>query len=156
MRTCASLWIFHGVIAGFNYSHLVYSILPLLLLSPWIAVSDIRNRRIPNRALLVLWILIEIVNVSRVEPGELVPHTRAFLTFAIGSFFYGATRGAIGMGDIKLFAILNLSLSNWQDSLLALTYACFIGLIWAILTRRSQIAFGPPLLMGSFLLLISR
>ena len=60
------------------------------------------------------------------------------------------------MGDIKLFAILNLSLSNWQDSLLALTYACFIGLIWAILTRRSQIAFGPPLLMGSFLLLISR
>lgn len=133
----------------------MYSTLPLLLVSPWIAVSEIRNRRIPNRSLLVLWILIEMVNMSRLNTGELAPHLRAFLAFAIGSLFYWVTRAAIGMGDIKLFAILNLSLSNWQDSLLALTYACFIGLIWALFTRRLRIAFGPPLLIGSLLLLIS-
>lgn len=141
--------------AGFKYSHLVYETLPLLLVSPWIAVSELRSRRIPNRALLVLWILIEIANLPRMSPGELALHERTFLAFAIGSIFYWLTRGAIGMGDIKLFAILILSLKNWQDSLLALTYACFIGLIWALLTRRSQIAFGPPLLLGSLLVLVS-
>lgn len=134
----------------------MYAILPLLLVSPWIAVAELRSHRIPNPSLLVLWVLIELANLPRTLVEELARHERALFALALGLIFYWLTRAAIGMGDIKLFAILNLSLHNWQDSLLALTYACLAGLIWALLVRRSRIAFGPALLLGSLLILISR
>ena len=155
-HTCASLWIFQRELAGFKYSRLVYALLPLLLVSPWIAVAELRNHRIPNRSLLVLWVLIELANVPRTPWEELAAHERSLLAFTSGVIFYWLTRAAIGMGDIKLFAILILSFGNWQDSLLALTYACLVALIWALFVRRSRIAFGPALLIGSLLILISR
>lgn len=155
-RTCASLWIFQRELAGFKYSRLVYALLPLLLVSPWIAVAELRNHRIPNCSLLVLWVLIELTNLPRTPSEELAAHERALLAFTVGVIFYWLTRAAIGMGDIKLFAILILSFGNWQDSLLALTYACLVALIWALFVRRSRIAFGPALLIGSLLILISR
>lgn len=155
-RTCASLWILQKESAGFKYSRLVYAILPLLLVTPWIAVAELGSHRIPNRSLLVLWVLIELANLPRTFLEELARHERALFALAFGVIFYWLSRAAIGMGDIKLFAILNLSLRNWQESLLALTYACLAGLIWALLVRRSRIAFGPALLLGSLLILISR
>jgi len=53
------------------------------------------------------------------------------------------------MGDIKLFALLALSLGSLSRSMTALTYAAIIALIYAVVARKSVIPFGPALLIGA-------
>jgi leader peptidase (prepilin peptidase)/N-methyltransferase len=65
------------------------------------------------------------------------------------------SRGGMGGGDIKLFAVLGLVL-GWQDVLLAFFFSCFygaiiggIGLLIGKVERRKPIPFGPFIVLGT-------
>jgi leader peptidase (prepilin peptidase)/N-methyltransferase len=62
-----------------------------------------------------------------------------------------ASRGALGFGDVKLAAILSGAVAAvaWQSVVWALLGACGLALVWAAVTRRRDIAFGPWLALGA-------
>lgn len=129
-----------------------------LIFSPitvWICIVDVREHRIPNRALVLLTLSIETHLVLLGSSPILQPHLFALLTFSVGCVVSLALRGAIGMGDIKLLALLVLLNGHLQPTLEILIYASNLALIWAIFKRKRSIPFGPSLLAGYFLTLIS-
>ena len=129
-----------------------------LMVSPitlWISIVDVKERRIPNRALALLALSIEIHLVLSESSPILYSHLFALLTFSIGCGVSLALRGAIGMGDIKLLALLALLNAHLRPTLEILIYASTMALIWAIFKRKRSIPFGPFLLAGYFLTLIT-
>jgi Flp pilus assembly protein protease CpaA len=132
----------------------VYFWLFLSPLTAWICIVDVREHRIPNKALLLLALLIEIHLVFSKGSSTLHSHIFALLTFFSGYGLGLTLRGAIGMGDIKLMALLTLLNAHLQSTLKILIYASVLALIWAIITRKRSVPFGPSLLAGYFLTLI--
>ena len=124
------------------------SYFPLVLAAPWIVISDIKSRLIPNKALLMLWSLIVASQFSLKWSQQLSIYEFGCSLFVIGLVFYFLSSHSIGMGDIKLLALSGLMLNQLQRILEALTYAAVIGLIWAIATRKNSIPFAPPLIVG--------
>lgn len=128
-----------------------------LILSPltaWICLVDVREHRIPNKALLSFGLLIEIhLELSR-GISILHAHLFALLIFVAGCGVSFILRGAIGMGDVKLLALLALLNGHLRPTLEVLIYASILGLIWAVLVRKRSVPFGPSLLAGYFLILV--
>lgn len=114
-----------------------------------IAISDIKNHRIPNRALAVLWVLEEGFQCHHGWRFLLSLNTISLLIFITGCSLHLLTGTAVGMGDIKLFALLALLLGGLSRSMEALTYAAIIALIYAVVARKRSIPFGPALLLGT-------
>lgn len=128
--------------------------LPLIIIAPWIAWSDIRSRRIPNRALISLWLLY-LISTSRMDwSQELRRHELAALLLVGGVFIHWISNGAIGMGDIKFIALEGLLFGQIRLVLEALTYSAVIGLIWVAVTRKRSIPFAPSLIAGTFLVML--
>ena len=129
-----------------------------LLVSPitiWICIVDVKDRRIPNRALVLLALSIEIhLGLSESSP-ILHSHLFSFFIFSVGCGVSFALRGAIGMGDIKLLALLALLNGHLRPTLEILIYASTLALIWAVFKRKRSLPFGPSLLAGYFLTLIT-
>jgi len=127
----------------------VFELTPLLLLGIPIAISDIKNHRIPNRQLMALWVVEEIFQRDRGWHALFSTNITALLIFITCLILYLATGSAIGMGDIKLFAVLVLPLGNLSRSITALTCATIVALIYAVVARKRVIPFGPALLIGT-------
>ena len=128
--------------------------LPLIIVAPWIAWSDIRSRRIPNTALMSLWLLYLISTFRMDWSQELRRHQLAALLFVGGVFIHWISKRAIGMGDIKFIALEGLLFGQVQMVLEALTYSAVIGLIWITVTKKRSIPFAPSLIAGSFLVML--
>lgn len=129
-------------------------LLPLLLVGPQIAVSDFKFHRIPNRALIALLIMDEIIALNRGWVRMATSNASAMLILFAGALFYILAKGAIGMGDIKLFALLTLLLEGFSKSMAALTYAALIALIYAVTVRKRTIPFGPALICGAIVVIL--
>jgi len=127
----------------------MFELVPLLVVGIPIAISDIKSHRIPNRGLITLWVLEEISQLHRGWHLTLTSNMTSLLIFLAGCTLHLSTRTLIGMGDIKLFALLALSLGSLSRSMTALTYAAIIALIYAVVARKSVIPFGPALLIGA-------
>ena len=128
--------------------------LPLIIVTPWIAWSDIRSRRIPNKALISLWLLYLISTFTMGWSQELRRHELAALLLVGGVFIHWISKGAIGMGDIKFIALEGLLFGQVQLVVQALTYSALIGLIWVAVTKKRSIPFAPSLIAGSFLVML--
>ena len=123
-------------------------------LSVWICLVDVKEHRIPNKALLLLGILIEIhLEISK-GISILHSHLFALLIFVAGCGVTFILRGAIGMGDVKLLTLLALLKGHLLPTLEILILASFLALIWAVFTRKCSVPFGPSLIAGYFLVLI--
>lgn len=128
--------------------------LPLILVFPWITYSDLRFHRIPNSALLVLFALTEVEGLTA---GIHIPSTRYLLALWI---FLGGwitrllLRGAIGMGDVKLYALSSLHFGTVERCFDALLLASILGLFSATIARRRVIPFAPALLSGALLVIL--
>ena len=132
----------------------------LLLFGIPISVSDIRTRRIPNRYVLPMFVTSEI---------QLLLSQRALsVRFWSSNFFHlnlfllsflvvaiclvaNAPR-VIGMGDIKLLAVLILLCKTPMTWLSMLCVATFFGLLWGLFTRKRSIPFAPSILLAALLL----
>lgn len=134
----------------------------LLAISVPLAVTDIREHRLPNKltlsaAILTLTSLAAASLISGDWQALISALVAALATFLIGWLL--AARAAIGMGDIKLLLSLNayagylsplLPVISLTVALLAATLINSIFLLRRRLSIQSSIALGPYLLLGFF------
>ena len=129
-----------------------------------IVLTDIRSHRIPNKYLGLLFVIgvadVLVNGYSIIRCGE-----SALLVIAIYSLLnYGTQKvfgySAIGMGDIKYTACLQLFIVSSQDSLLSqiswqLLMAWICGGVIAVITRRvmradpRRIPFAPAIFLAA-------
>lgn len=127
--------------------------LPLALVAPWIIASDITKHIIPNRAQLALLLLTEISLIHQGLTIMLHANLMGIYTLLTCLIIRALSASRVGMGDVKLVAILAILLGNTGELLSSLTLATLFGLIWVITTRKMVIPFAPSLILGAFLVL---
>jgi leader peptidase (prepilin peptidase)/N-methyltransferase len=121
-----------------------------------IALIDLEHKLIPN----ILSIPGIIAGLLLSCLGWGVPWTQSLLGTAVGGGVMLAialiSRGGMGMGDVKLLALIGAFLGPWQ-TLLVLFWASVLGsvggLIYLYLTkqgRKTPIPFGPALAAAAF------
>lgn len=132
----------------------------LLALMPGIAVIDLRHRIIPNRltypallasaVLIVLaWLVDDAVDPVRAAIG--------FLLYGGGLFVVAAVSRGMGMGDVKLAALIGLVLGSIALGSVGVAAgaAIVLGGLGAVAAlamgkgRKSAIPFGPYLAAGA-------
>jgi len=120
-----------------------------------ITVSDLSYMLIPNRILLFFFILFSIermlIPLSPIYDSLL----GSFVGFALLYVIAVISKGGMGGGDIKLFAVIGLVLGT-KDVLLAFFIATIVGTLFSLfgmiskkLTRKSAIPFGPFISLGA-------
>ena len=140
----------------------LFRYLDLLIFGSFIALSDVRSRRIPNR-MLASFALITVIGYS-LAPKELMIACASALVFALillPLYLLSVRKKGLGMGggDVKLIVVLALVLGRGDRALGALLLASLIGLVQIIalsIKNRhflTQIPFGPALIVGSLLAL---
>lgn len=152
---------------GFLISYLLYGISPMFFLSITlvsllviISLSDLSYQIISDSVLLVFFVLIFL------EQLVFSPHV-SLISAMIGSiegffllwFIAILSKGGMGGGDIKLYAVIGLAL-GWKLTLLSLFVSSFIGTIYGIyerirgkLDKKQGIPFGPFIAIGTVLCL---
>jgi leader peptidase (prepilin peptidase)/N-methyltransferase len=132
----------------------------LLALMPGIAVIDLRHKIIPNRltypallasAVLILlaWLIDDAVDPLRAALG--------FLLYGGGLFVVAAVSRGMGMGDVKLAALIGLVLGSLGLGFVGVAAgaAIVLGGLGAFVAlamgkgRKSAIPFGPYLAAGA-------
>ena len=124
----------------------------------WITYTDIKSRRIPNTALLlaiavrVLFFLgtegIELLRFGALcADGFLVSAPLAFLVMALDRFWNKQTMGG---GDIKLVFVTGLYL-GWEKNLVMLWIAAVLALVYAVLRKKKEFAFGPAIAIATMI-----
>jgi len=127
-----------------------------------LAITDIREHRLPNRltlsaALVTVSCLFVATSLSSDWLALLSALVAATITFLFGWFL--AAKSAIGMGDIKLLISLNafagylsplLPILSLTIALVSATLVSSIFLLRKRVSLQSSIALGPYLLLGFF------
>lgn len=134
----------------------------LVVISIPLAITDIREHRLPNRltlsaALVTVSCLFVATWLSSDWLALLSALVAATITFLFGWFL--AAKSAIGMGDIKLLISLNafagylsplLPILSLTIALVSATLVSSIFLLRKRVSLQSSIALGPYLLLGFF------
>jgi prepilin signal peptidase PulO-like enzyme (type II secretory pathway) len=121
----------------------------------WVAVVDLRSRRIPNR---VTYPLLAIALVARPDGIGLVPLANVAVAAVVALVFTAMVwRGWMGMGDAKLAALIALA-TGPALGIIALWLAFLIGAVVGValmaakrLGRREPLPFGPFLALAGAL-----
>ncbi|MDP2291257.1 MAG: prepilin peptidase [Actinomycetota bacterium] len=110
---------------------------------------DVHERRLPNRLLAAALAVSSIGWLATPDPMAIV---RAVVGLLVGGsllLIVHVARG-VGLGDVKMAAVVGASAGG--VSLLAppvaIAVAATAGATYGLLSRRSQIAFGPALWFG--------
>lgn len=109
-------------------------------------LMDLYYLRISNRLLVVFGVLLIILTPLTGKQMLLGAMVQVFI-FTLASYF---SQSGIGMGDIKLMVVLGLVLGYWQ-SLVILSLASFLGLLFLIGRPRNKLAFVPFILIASLI-----
>ena len=147
------------------------SFLPLIPLAYFgirLSIIDFKTHRLPNH--LVGWftaIEILIMGVTSWFTSDWTRLAAALGTAVITMFayllLYLASRGSLGMGDVKFAFPLGLcvgwySANQWLlaifVSFLIVGVVAVIGLVAKRMTRKSRLAFGPYMFFGTFLVCV--
>lgn len=124
-----------------------------------LSAIDLRDRIIPNRIVIPAGVVVLVGDIAA-EPQRAREWTIAAVATMAGAFVVSvATRGGIGMGDVKLGFMLGAGL-GWH---------VFGGIVWAMIAafvvsvvilarrgmtaRKDTIPFGPLLAFGALLAL---
>lgn len=127
----------------------------LVCLSVAITVSDIRYMLIPDKVLLFFAPLFLLL-VPFMANAPLWHHLLGALSGG-GVLFLLALFGGMGIGDVKLFALLGWVI-GWPNVILAFLIACSLGAavggilrLFGTIQRRQPVPFGPFLALGTLL-----
>jgi leader peptidase (prepilin peptidase)/N-methyltransferase len=142
--------------------------IPLAYFGIRLSIIDFKTHRLPNH--LVGWftaIEILIIGVTSWLTSDWTRLATALGTAVITMFayllFYLASRGSLGMGDVKFAFPLGLcvgwySANQWLlaifVSFLIAGVVAVIGLVAKRMTRKSRLAFGPYMFLGTFLVCV--
>jgi leader peptidase (prepilin peptidase) / N-methyltransferase len=110
------------------------------------ALVDVRRRVIPNR-LTAAGAAVGLALLALVDPGHLAVHLVA--ATGAGGFFLAAAMlrpGDLGMGDVKLAAVLGLYLGAAVVG--ALLVALLAATAAGLAGRRTTVPLGPFLALG--------
>ena len=144
------------------------SMIPLAYFGIRLSIIDFKTHRLPNH--LVGWftaIEILIMGVTSWFTSDWTRLAAALGTAVITMFayllLYLASRGSLGMGDVKFAFPLGLcvgwySANQWLlaifVSFLIAGVVAVIGLVAKRMTRKSRLAFGPYMFFGTFLVCV--
>jgi len=131
----------------------------------WLTVIDVRTHRLPNRIVLpTLGVLVLLILIEAIALGDPARLMRALLgALALGGFYavlHMASRQGMGGGDVKLAAVVGLTLAwhGWTALLLGAAAAFLLGALHALVLmalrkadRHTRIAFGPWMIVGAAL-----
>ncbi|MFZ5651432.1 MAG: prepilin peptidase [Bacillota bacterium] len=122
-----------------------------------VAFIDLDHYIIPNRLVLAGLIAGSLFIPLTGEPPLLDALSGVLAASGFLLFLYLVSRGGMGMGDIKLAAVIGIFL-GWPMSLFAVFSACFLAGILGIALiatgvkkRKDPIPFGPFLAAGTFI-----
>ena len=132
----------------------------LLALMPGIAVIDLRHRIIPNRLMYPSLLLFPVLILLARLIGEAADPVRAgigFLLYGGILFVVAAVSGGMGMGDVKLAALIGLVLGSLGLRFVgvaagaAIAFGGIGGLVALAMGkgRKTAIPFGPYLAAGA-------
>ncbi|MDQ0192152.1 prepilin peptidase [Paenibacillus wynnii] len=127
----------------------------LVSLSVIITVSDLKYMLIPNKVLL-FFLPLFLVLVPFMAEDPLWVHALGALCGG-GILLLLALFGGMGMGDVKLFALLGWVI-GWPNVILAFLVACALGAavgvglqLSGIIHKKQPVPFGPFLVFGTLL-----
>ena len=132
---------------------------PLVLaILGWIALTDARTHRIPNRELLIL--VIALVVTLNFEDYSLRNHVHISMVVIFIAIFLSYFCG-LGLGDVKLLAVLSLFVlppyfASYQIFLLVVTLT---ALAYSIIISRGdfrksvQVPLAPAIFLGTLIAL---
>ena len=132
----------------------------LLLMTFPLAFIDVRQRRLPNKIVLPGLAITLVGQVLSVLAGAQWQQLAVAWATAVTVFALAAVAnyfGALGMGDVKLMALMTAALSwfGWQHPLIAFAVTfvlATVGVLVLFVARRaklgSTVALGPYLLAG--------
>lgn len=164
MMSIGLTWLFDQ----YHYGPLkvVRYLLLLALLYP-IARQDAREKVIPNRWLFYILVCRGILFAAELIcfPGMWIENIKFILIGGIASgmiFFiaYVVSRHAIGMGDVKLFAVIGLCLgfkTTYLVMIVSLILSAFYGGSMVLCRKKSmkdEMAFGPFVTAGTLIVLL--
>ena len=133
---------------------------------PLVAVIDHREMIIPNR--ILLWMLtywglamaLQVWQMGYPDPNVLLDSVLGGLIGASPLLVRLVSKGGIGMGDIKLFAIVGLYVGK-QDILRAMFLSLVIALFVLLgrklrkkLEKKQEVSFGPFVAAGTMLMVV--
>lgn len=149
---------------GSCFAHFLVTLPVYLGTAPFCALflTDARFRLLPNRLLgLGAAMLLPVLSIVTLIRHDTEALARIWvLGLAMGLVLALATHFGLGMGDVKLAALLSawLGLYGWFAPLVMLLLAAFLGGVFAlilIITKKldfdQDIAFGPWLITGAFI-----
>lgn len=133
---------------------------PALWVLVFLSAEDLRRRIIPNRIMLPAWLLALVLN-TWFHPARAVD----WIGWSFGGAFLFvacalATRGGLGMGDVKLVGFLGAVLGS--QVVPALVVGTSLGAVAAIAilcrdgaaARKRAIAYGPFIAAGGIVTLL--
>ncbi|WAA12837.1 prepilin peptidase [Fervidibacillus halotolerans] len=151
-----------GFLFTFSYFQIGWNvelILVLLFVSLLviITVSDLYYMVIPNRILLIFFLLFVSFRILIPTEPFWDAYLAAFIGFTILYILAIISRGGMGGGDIKLFATIGIVLGT-KATLMTLFLSSLIGAIFGIIVilikgykKRMPIPFGPFIAIGALL-----
>lgn len=135
-----------------------------------LVLTDLDWKRIPNAILFPGGAVAgAVLTVGAVLDGQGVDMGRAV---AAGALYFGAlflvaviTRGGMGMGDVKLAALLGLftGYMSWAvftaGAILGFLIGGLVGLALLVTRRKGrkdEVPFGPPLILGAWMAILGQ
>ena len=142
--------------------------IPLAYFGIRLSIIDFKTHRLPNH--LVGWFVaveILIMGITGLMASDfarlLTALGLAATTMISYVLLYLLSRGSLGMGDVKFAFPLGLCVGwyapgNWLlaifISFLSSGVVVVIGLVTKQMTRKSRLAFGPYMFLGTFLVCV--
>ncbi|WP_299294038.1 prepilin peptidase [uncultured Mobiluncus sp.] len=149
---------------GLCFTHFLITLPMYLGTAPFCALflTDARYRLLPNRLLgLGAAMLLPVLTIVTLIRHDTEALARVWiLALVVGLVLVFATYIGLGMGDVKLAALLSawLGLYGWFAPLVMLLLASLLGGVFAlilVITKKldleQDIAFGPWLITGAFI-----
>ena len=142
--------------------------IPLAYYGARLSIIDFKSHRLPNQ--LVGWftatqiLIMGITGWMASDFARLLPALGvAAATMISYVLLYLVSRGSLGMGDVKFAFPLGLCVGWYStDQWLVAIFVSFltaglvavIGLVTKRITRKSRLAFGPYMFLGTFLVCV--
>ena len=142
--------------------------IPLAYFGAQLSIIDFKSHRLPNK--LVGWFTATEILIMAVISWMASDFDRfgtalgiAGVTTIVYLLLYLVSRGSLGMGDVKFAFPLGLCVGWYSsDQWLVAIFVSFliagvvavIGLVTKRMTRKSRLAFGPYMFLGTFLVCV--
>jgi leader peptidase (prepilin peptidase) / N-methyltransferase len=147
--------LFAGAFLLTGWSFELVIALTLISLFIIITVSDLAYMIIPDKVLLVFAGIFAVERIYQpLTPwwDSLAGAAAGFILLLLIAF---ASRGGMGGGDIKLFALIGFAV-GWKTMLLSFFFSTFfgaffgvLGLLFGLVKKKQPIPFGPYIAIGT-------